>query len=756
MIDSAKNTVRYFQAPANYFWQWAEKGNVIEWRSGATICYRDELAGILQAFTNNEFPPLGPILLVLAACNNSTINTKGKFFLKSSLKNYPAIEKEIKKAWDFLEIIAALPYELRTGQARLHLMFEIFTPVNFLFNTQKSQHLIDDLKSGQLDQQILQKGTDISTETIVEDLKYLELIYEKYPTTAALELKLRTSLRTLAGVPEISLPEPPLEDLMDQLLDDPKTAGAARLAQRLIAALNIPMHVHGSSNQSYGGISDITNRGNYDRLLLSELAQEDAVLTARLVNNEALYFRREEPPVNQKKSRILLVDTTIKMWGIPKVFALSVALACSRNTHHSETVQAFSLQGNGYSPSDLFSRQGIIKMLEHADPSLHCGAGLQHAMSSLPAGKESECFFITAAGLFQDATLHAMIADIVPKLAFIVTVNRNGELLFYECINGRTRQLSYAKFNLEELLFSDTGVSKIRMATGLPAFLRTEQPLFLPTVSITFKDNRAFYHKDAGVLGITDTQRLLYWKSRENGAIEVLPYIEQGDYFFGYDEQQTIILLVKSGETFLVAYSLKLSHGQVFAGKINQADFSWPLIKSSFGYTFIKTSEAALTIPDNGVMKKIINNGYATLLRIKKMYIDRNSNRLALDTHYLLPSYDGYLKWTDEKNTGINHLEAAPQKEETWTENLYIKFTKWIWHEGSETVVDSRGLLHLKSSDKTIPQITIVLVLGKTTACWAADGAVCGSSYFVKNGTNKMSEINFYEKYIKRFIERLL
>ncbi len=88
--------------------------------------------------------------------------------------------------------------------------------------------------------------------------------------------------------------------------------------------------------------------------------------------------------------------------------------------------------------------------------------------------------------------------------------------------------------------------------------------------------------------------------------------------------------------------------------------------------------------------------------------------------------------------------------------NKQLKCRKFIWDDGSEAVIDSRGLLHLRSSDPEIPEMTIVLALGKTTACWAADGIVAGSAYFYE--LKKYPVITcaeFYKKYIQRFIDKL-
>jgi hypothetical protein len=90
--------------------------------------------------------------------------------------------------------------------------------------------------------------------------------------------------------------------------------------------------------------------------------------------------------------------------------------------------------------------------------------------------------------------------------------------------------------------------------------------------------------------------------------------------------------------------------------------------------------------------------------------------------------------------------------------NANLKFSKFVWDDGSEVLADSRGLLHLRSSDASIPEITIVMVMGKPTACWAADGNVCGPAYFtgVQMMPNSSAVIDFYNDYIKRFIDTVI
>ncbi len=54
----------YFAPTANSYWQWDEQGRVLAWTDGATICYREELEGVLARLAPQGLPPLGSVLLI--------------------------------------------------------------------------------------------------------------------------------------------------------------------------------------------------------------------------------------------------------------------------------------------------------------------------------------------------------------------------------------------------------------------------------------------------------------------------------------------------------------------------------------------------------------------------------------------------------------------------------------------------------------------------------------------------------------------
>ena len=84
-----------------------------------------------------------------------------------------------------------------------------------------------------------------------------------------------------------------------------------------------------------------------DRLLLSELAHDDLTLAVRIAMNEALYLRRETPPSNPPKHRAVLLDSGIRLWGVPRVFATAVGMALAAAAQRNVRTDVFARPARG-------------------------------------------------------------------------------------------------------------------------------------------------------------------------------------------------------------------------------------------------------------------------------------------------------------------------------------------------------------------------------------------------------------------------
>ncbi|SEW36401.1 hypothetical protein SAMN05428988_4490 [Chitinophaga sp. YR573] len=583
------------------------------------------------------------------------------------------------------------------------------------------------------------------------------------------------------------LPEQQPADLLEQLAGDAQTEGLARLTQRLIAALKIPMQTRSNSDLSFGGVSDITNRGNFDRLLLSELAHDDLSLMARLANNEALYLRREELPTHHVRQRFILVDTSIKMWGTPRIFAIATALACRMNNKEKASVSTFALQGNTYSEMELLTKPDIIGALAELSPALHSAGALTAFAKEHPLGREQEYFLITDEQLFYTPAFQAAFAHLRTAHGFLITVSRSGQLQLFKYKAGNRRLLHNISLDLPELLSKTKKIIKTRKEEAydrkdLPVFFQqTPSPLYFPSSKILPDKEHMF--SAFGVIGITQDQRLLYWPEKTKGAIELMSFIPPGKYYFGQDEKSLIYILhhIPSSPQILRLYNIHTKtltmtttdclpkiqlrdphtivfHQEQFIIDTSNTRFT---VNANHGRIYSKSGEGTDSpLPSDYEfhpkdIKQHINNGYSVLTNIEQIYID--GEYLMLDSRSLVINDNSVgISLKRPLHNYIRERISAISENPTQINipDVNYKLLKFTWENGCEAFLDSRGLLHLRAPN--LPEVTIVLILNRSIACCASDGATCGTEYFTgKSPEKKMPVQEFYEKYIQSFIEAL-
>jgi MoxR-vWA-beta-propeller ternary system domain bpX0/MoxR-vWA-beta-propeller ternary system domain bpX1 len=802
MSEISNKTILYFNAPKGYFWRWSEKAEIVEWSDGMTIAYRDELMSILRGVTFSCEPKrFGAVLLVLAACRDDWKATARHTILYRLVKvivqnrgnEYEVVNDGIKDVFAFLDRINALHQNFRVGQGKILLLRQLFAGEINSFKPNVLTDYIDEMASGRLDAQLVGLR-EHSPEHLKADLAPLFRLSNQYPDVESLELKLETGFDALPEPIEISEPdEPEALNLLDELANDTQTAGLAQLTQSLMAALNVPIHTHGASDLPVGGVSDITNRGNFDKLLLSELAQDDALLTARLVNNEALYLRRETPPSNPDRQRIILLDTTIKMWGMSRPFALSSALALSENKKNVSEVNVFALKGMTFDPLSISSKKGVLEALNHLAPALHCGGALEVFMRKMPKNEAVDFVFISDADAMSHPNFKIIFNQQKHLLRFLIVVNRVGELQFFEFIKGQSKLLSTSKFDLEEMLFPtkktiksgvfDKAISDLKQEE-MPAFLYHEPtPLYFPAVNMTLNQTNHLFVATVGIIVVTETQRVLFFKNREKGAKEILMFIEKGTYCIGnHDFGEFCILVYRNDGNLLKLYRLNVDRlvvekidfsnqiknieqivfeSKSFYIRTDSEDYKLSILNTAKLYKQARARVFDKTIPSFSLSynRKLVNRGHSFLQRLKHIYINQKG----------CISFENYYIDLDEQNEimllensrlptimKISHHEKQFLMEDfelkALPSNQQIKFYKVTWQNGNVAMLDSRGFLHLKNANNDMPEITIVLLTGKRCACWSSDGVVAGNPFFIPSGENVISNKAFYDKYIQTFI----
>ena len=555
----ANAAARYIAGPSGVepFWQWQDEGRVVVWNAGTkpTIAFTQEIEAVIEALAPQGLPPFGSVLLLLAACQGWWCETSmneariewglfGEFDVYNKC-DYLMVLRDLlnkqdiyispdahgwreacgllcKAANEGLQRVHDLPEDLRSGlDAKVDLAKTVFEPCSMRRDPDFSRSVVIGLNAG-LPSEMLAGRSGGTTMADILIALYMGLF--KAPLDEQrLRLLRRTGLESLPEPADVELPTgQAVRELVAKCRDDKELAGLAALARDLMAVVHLPRRLAEPENLPIGGFSDITNRGTPDRLLLSELVHDNLTLAVRVALNEALYLRREPPRRNEVTRRRILVDSGIRLWGIPRVYAAAVTLAAAATAPPGAQVECYCCKSNRLSPVNLASREGLIELLEALAAEPQPGEALGAMLKADTKPAEADNILITHPDVLADADFQRRLGELNAPQLYVVTVDRDGNyrLSLYGGLSHRI--LSQARLDLSSIL----GERKARVelvdqgeADRLPAACRLKEfPLLLP-VPIDWE--RAAWRGDTGLVHAIKDGRLMQWREPGRGARQV-------------------------------------------------------------------------------------------------------------------------------------------------------------------------------------------------------------------------------------------
>ncbi len=787
MARISQETTKYFRAYQDYFWRWTEQGNVIEFVNERTICYREDLSNILGALPNTTSLSLGSILLILCACKD---NWETLFNARSVLMAIKPVAKEgagddydirlKQEAYDFLCMVNRLPAHERSDVNRTILLQCIFDAL-----ATKGYHMgllpiLKEFNSGTADEEIFGTTFPLEHAVLIQDFAPLAAALTVFKDTESLQMKLSTGVVTVPKPLELPKPDLPPENLIDELQRHEETQNIAGLARRMMAALYIPMHLDGADEQNLGGISDITTKGTYDRLLLSELANDELLLSARLANNEALFLQKESAPKHKTQELGLIVDSTLKMWGAARLYAVAACIAFNESKRNHQQLKVWSLGGKHVSAQELHTKKDVVTLLEKMDTALHCGEMLLKTIQE-HATNNGQYILITSSHFLNDPKNISYFHKVRDRLQYLITISSAGDIQMTQFHKNRSKLIHEVKIDLDGLLYSRRSPKLSIDQKDLPAILYEETfPMYFPTSKVRHKETYLYRLKDRSVVCVSIDNRLLYWPSSETGAVELITEVPKGRYRFGETEYSLYLMVIPEAGKMVKIYTINPATGVFY---LTEVTLSYKTV-SDFNFAspyFYFTSQGKLVAIDAGKgaivpeeeikkidllnlphdisggsyqIKKHLNNGYSPINSNKLIYINPTGKILSDKKELVLAGNE--LRWQENEKEAVRWINPVSQKILTVNHLPNIKFTKYTWRNGSTAIMDSRGLLHLKSCKSTIPEISVVMIVDQPTAAWSADGYVSGSKYFTGHAVvNYISASQFYQKYIQTFIDSL-
>lgn len=788
----------YFQAREGYFWNWEEGGDVLAIPGGATIAYKEQLVGILKGFSDQGIPQMGPLLLVMIATNKGgekIIEQVVNILFASREATEKALPggSEFMRVVEFMENLAELPDQYKTG-VRRHVLFQtLFKDSHNIINKKAAKELLRKLANSDYDKNKLLAKPKLTDNRVLIDAKLMLLLQQKFPTKESI-------LSAVADVPYIGeelieIPEQSGEeqgneaDFIETLISNPKTFHVGALVKRIWAGLNIPYHHTMPSDQPLGGVSDITNKGEFDKLLVSEFANDDLVFLSRLANSEALYYRREVPPTTDSSKRIILIDISIKNWGTPKILAYALLVAIANHPKTDVPCDAFVI-GDEAQQIKFDDIHGLIDSMQLLDATLNPAKGLEVFFREHPNPQEMEIFFISTPEGIALPAMQKALSDYKQFFKYFINVDSGGKIDFYRNQNGNKKLIQNLALPLDELWRKKPQVEMTPPADDDTHIQKS--PILYPSPY----SSKAVLKTEDGEIFIISNERRLFKMVKKGpewnhirGLKLMLDNVALGDFEVGKVESD--IHWTNAGYLFLVFtpqnkkveifnLNTKESHEVYFNDWRSSAYKGFFFHNESFYYMDQLSSwcfnapngELKITKKNHanpaefenlqkayknrgGGMRPYIWSVGSILKNINNVYIN-DEGHLVFNKHELEKRYyrvhnehKGYLVLSNSgrKNRKIEAKQVSGYR------------NKYVFPDGSSITFSRSGVAQLASSNPDLLPIFIPTVL-ETQLGVGTLTAFAGNEYYLDDDYEdrqlKMSINEFWEQYITKFIAHII
>lgn len=729
----------YFQSYNNYFWQWEENADVLAIPKDNTIAYSEFVTEILEILALQGLPPFGSLLLAIIATNpkgDKSIDTVYAI-LCDTLKTVDNVP--LSNTIEFLKLFSELPEEYKKGKKRVLLFQALFENCHNITSIKNSKAIVKDYAANKFDKNQFVKQIEFNHGQYEKDFRTIEVLKNKFKDINDIIVKIASLPEIQEDTIKLNNPsdETETKEFTEQLIDNPKTFRVGSLVKRIWSGLNIPVHSALPSQQPIGGVSDLTNKGDFDKLLISEFANDDIVFLSRLANNEALFIRREIPPANNNLERVILIDVSLKNWGTPKAIAFATMLAIAKHPKTNIACSAFVI-GNSFYPISIDSLDSIIDGLQILEGTLNPVNGLTAFFKEHPANKNREIFIITEPSTLKQAAMVKAMTEYHSFINYWIYTDADGNIDVYKKQQSSKKHIQHIQLPLELLWkkeFKATGNVKQRneSITSYPILFRNSlnsKKILTTPLGETFQITG-----DKALLRFFEKLSKPYEKGWEV-IIENLPFAN-GEYEIGMLPNGEHILLMfnqQNRELSLLNINTQETKSLIFNDWKATSKHSFIFQDQKFYHL---NHKGCWCIHPNGTLesdsiieKKIVTQrneelqksaqnflqGQGFLKNIKEIFINED-NHLVFNIHELLINKGSHIK-IDQTNNRAKKTEATK-----------INDTEFTFNDGSSITINRSGMLILKSSDTHIPIIYIPSLLNASLGV-ATDEDFAGNDYY--------------------------
>jgi hypothetical protein len=789
--------VTYFQSYIDYFWEWTtdedipddtryNDNNLLSIPNVGAIAYRPYVIEILKELKEDGFPPFGSLLLVLYALHDGYLNLDGVFYHLNRQKSMLAEnDSDVDLAVKLLENINAIEGSFKKGRNKIILLQTIFKDSHNQISSVNSGLI---LKIFETKPQIIGEAAikkNLTQIAVNRDIKTLALLQGKFPTPESIVNAMKGFTDLPEPEDEVVEEETTVEtgtDFIQELIEEPKTFQVGSLIKRIWSGLKIPMRHLSPGEQPIGGISDMTNKGELHRMLLSEFANEEEVFMNRVANNEALYIQREIPPEENIFERIILIDSSLKNWGTPKVLAFASAIAVIKHPKAHSACKVFAL-GQNIIPIALDKVDEVIENLNQVSPVLEVSHTLERFFNEEHKEKDLEVFFITHQENLVSQNLQKVIHENRDRLKFLVTTSAEGELNFYKHHKGTRKHIQKIMLPLQELWANPPERKPRRENRSSGNGKRADVPFNYPVLFPAPINKIATFLYEGEFYLLSNKKQLLrtylsdnyynrdyYDTYKTHHGCEVLidgiSIRPKGQFALAKNKQGDFILCQYQPDKKLIS---KLNLNTKEYSELNLTGKNIPLNHKLiyFNQNFYihqnnTPNHFKINIDGNIYLEETFEKDHEINKNILKA--EKELNKLLHSGLKILNNFNN-IGINTEKKLVVSNNELNKYREDSITfyrNNHPLKIcteqnkNKFVFSDGSEIITDSRGMLTFKSSNKKIPEFYIPSTEYGNLAL-ATHTEFGGSEYYLPQNTllkiRTMEEM--YADYMERFIDQI-
>jgi len=332
----------YLQSYKNYFWEWekdeGDHSMMAVLVDGPAIAHFNIIQSLIKDLDGNSLPPFGVLLLLLFATRPQTkskhLNSLSEYLINLRYKNTGIKGGFVtfNSAMKLLKLIVKLPDITKTEVNRRLLISSLLKGCEDHLEEAVYKQLILDLdKFSFVNNKTFNNDIEVPMPTFYQEVRVLSLLSVQYTTSEKLLALLNQTSHSnnIDLLPTVKVEEDIylLPHFVEKLKQYESLYKTASLIKYLWSGIQMPKENEIPSKQPLGGVTDIANKGDFDRMLISEFASSEDIFLSRLANNDILFRDREVPPQKSVSKSIYLLDISLISWGIPKIIEQALFLS---------------------------------------------------------------------------------------------------------------------------------------------------------------------------------------------------------------------------------------------------------------------------------------------------------------------------------------------------------------------------------------------------------------------------------------------